>query len=160
MNEPAKQRPKSILITGASSGIGEALALEYAAAGVRLALGGRSEKRLGRVADACRAKAATVDPIALDVADEHAMRQRIERVDSQAPLDLVIAQCRHIRRYVGRWRGGRTSSPYLRYQYHRYPQHRAAGDTRHAKPRRRPDCGHEFGGILPGFPRRPGLQRQ
>lgn len=91
MNEPAKHRPNSILITGASSGIGEALALEYAAAGVRLALGGRSEKRLGRVADACRAKAAMVDTIALDVADEHAMRQWIERVDSQAPLDLVIA---------------------------------------------------------------------
>lgn len=91
MNEPAIQRPKSILITGASSGIGEALALEYAAAGVRLALGGRSEKRLARVADACRAKAATVDTITLDVADEHAMRQWIERADSQAPLDLVIA---------------------------------------------------------------------
>lgn len=91
MNEPAIQRPKSILITGASSGIGEALALEYAAQGVRLALGGRSEKRLGRVADACRAKAAMVDTIALDVADEHAMRQWIERVDSQAPLNLVIA---------------------------------------------------------------------
>lgn len=91
MSEPAIQRPKSILITGASSGIGEALALEYAAAGVRLALSGRSEKRLTRVADACRAKAATVDTIALNVADEHAMRQWIERVDSQAPLDLVIA---------------------------------------------------------------------
>jgi short-subunit dehydrogenase len=58
---------------------------------VRLALGGRSEKRLGRVADACHAEAATVDTIALDVADEHAMRQWVERVDSQAPLDLVIA---------------------------------------------------------------------
>ncbi len=91
MNEAAIQRPKSILITGASSGIGEALALEYAAAGVRLALGGRSEKRLARVADACRAKAATVDPIVLDVADEHAMRQWVERADNQAPLDLVIA---------------------------------------------------------------------
>jgi len=91
MNQSALQRPKSILITGASSGIGEALALEYAAAGVRLALGGRSENRLSRVADACRAKAATVDPIALDVADEHAMRQWVERVDNQAPLDLVIA---------------------------------------------------------------------
>ncbi len=91
MNEPAIQHPNSILITGASSGIGEALALEYAGAGVRLALSGRSEKRLARVADACRAKAATVDTIALDVGDEHAMRQWIERADAQAPLDLVIA---------------------------------------------------------------------
>ncbi len=91
MNEPANQHPNSILITGASSGIGEALALEYADAGIRLALGGRSEKRLARVAEACRAKAATVDTIALDVADEHAMRQWVERADNRAPLDLVIA---------------------------------------------------------------------
>ena len=91
MKEPAIRRPRSILITGASSGIGEALALEYAAPGVRLALSGRSEKRIARVAEACRAKAATVDAVALDVADEHAMRQWIERVDGQGPLDLVIA---------------------------------------------------------------------
>ena len=38
--------PKAILITGASSGIGEALALEYAAPGVSLSLSGRQESRL------------------------------------------------------------------------------------------------------------------
>ena len=37
--------PASILITGASSGIGEALALAYAAPGVALALGGSDETR-------------------------------------------------------------------------------------------------------------------
>jgi len=46
--------PWSILITGASSGIGEALALEYAAAGVFLALTGRDPARTAAVADAHR----------------------------------------------------------------------------------------------------------
>ena len=35
---PMNQRFKSIVITGASSGIGEALALDYAAPGIALAL--------------------------------------------------------------------------------------------------------------------------
>ena len=37
---------KSIVITGASSGIGEALALDYAAPGIALALSGRDAARL------------------------------------------------------------------------------------------------------------------
>ncbi|MDA0656963.1 MAG: SDR family NAD(P)-dependent oxidoreductase, partial [Proteobacteria bacterium] len=49
-----KNAPKSILITGASSGIGAALALAYANSGVTLALTGRNERRLAALAEACR----------------------------------------------------------------------------------------------------------
>ena len=62
----------SIVITGASSGIGEALALDYAAPGAALALSGRDGERLGSVADACRAKGATVDVGQIDVVDRAA----------------------------------------------------------------------------------------
>ena len=52
--------PTSVLITGASSGIGAALALAYAEPGRRLALTGRNEMRLEAVAERCREAGATV----------------------------------------------------------------------------------------------------
>lgn len=83
--------PKSILISGASSGIGQALALEYAAPGVHLALGGRDGARLESTAQQCRAKGANVHTRVVPVTDPAAMRAWIEEVDSAQPLDLVVA---------------------------------------------------------------------
>ena len=50
--------PKSILITGASSGIGAALALHYAAPGITLFITGRDRQRLHTVAHQCTAAGA------------------------------------------------------------------------------------------------------
>ena len=83
--------PTSILITGASSGIGSVLAQSYARDGVTLALGGRNRERLEAVADAVRAAGAQCTVAQVDVSDAEAMRDWIVRADRAAPLDLVIA---------------------------------------------------------------------
>jgi short-subunit dehydrogenase len=81
----------TILITGASSGIGEALALAYARPGVFLALSGRDAARLAEVAAAVQARGAAVETAAIDVVDRAAITAWIAAVDAAHPLDLVIA---------------------------------------------------------------------
>ena len=83
--------PAAILITGASSGIGEALAREYAGPGRFLALSGRHQERLKDVANACRGFGADVEAKVVDVADRDATARWIKAVDAKHPLDLVIA---------------------------------------------------------------------
>lgn len=83
--------PKSILITGATSGIGEALAIEYAAPGVALALTGRNAAALAAVSATCEARGATVRTHTGDVTAREPLRSWIMAVDGAAPLDLVIA---------------------------------------------------------------------
>ena len=85
------KRYSSIVITGASSGIGEALALDYAAPGVALALNGRDRARLDAVAKACRAKGAEVDATPVDVTDRDALAAWLQRFDDAHPVDLLIA---------------------------------------------------------------------
>ncbi len=87
----AFENPKSILITGASSGIGAALAEEYAEAGVTLFLGGRDADRLEVIAEKCRAKGTQVETQVCDVTDAAAMRAWIDASDDREPLNLVIA---------------------------------------------------------------------
>ena len=83
--------PRSILLTGASSGIGAALARRYARPGVRLARGGRDPARLATVAGACRQAGAEVAERCVEVTERRAMSACIEEADRQAPLALVIA---------------------------------------------------------------------
>ena len=83
--------PGAILITGASSGIGEALALDYAAPGRFLALSGRNATRLETVAEACRNLGAQVKADVVDVAHRSAMVRWFVGVDDVHPLDLVVA---------------------------------------------------------------------
>lgn len=79
---------RGVLITGASSGLGRALAEACAAPGVTLHLCGRDAARLDAAAAACTARGAAARPVVLDVTDAAAMAAWI---GAAGRLDLVIA---------------------------------------------------------------------
>jgi short-subunit dehydrogenase len=87
----AKNPPNVILITGASSGLGRALAVEYAAPSRTLLLFGRNEARLNETASLCTAKGAQVRVAPVDVTDQFKMAARINDFDASYKIDLVIA---------------------------------------------------------------------
>jgi NAD(P)-dependent dehydrogenase (short-subunit alcohol dehydrogenase family) len=78
----------SVLLTGASSGIGRALAEACAAPNVTLHLSGRNAARLEATATACRTRGAMVLTQVVDVRDAAVMARWIAQ---SRPLDLVIA---------------------------------------------------------------------
>lgn len=78
----------SALVTGASSGLGRALALALAEPGAVLHLCGRDAARLDAVAAACRARGAEAHARVLDVRDRDGMAAWIE---GAGRLDLVVA---------------------------------------------------------------------
>lgn len=78
-----------IIITGASSGLGEALALHYATAGNRLVLIARRAERLDDVAQHCRAKGAEVETVIANVNDFERM-QEVGRELCKEPIDRII----------------------------------------------------------------------
>jgi short-subunit dehydrogenase len=82
---------RNIVITGASSGIGAALAHDYAAPGIALALTGRDPARLIAVAEACRARGATVLASPIDVTDRMSLAAWLTAFDDAHPVDLILA---------------------------------------------------------------------
>jgi NADP-dependent 3-hydroxy acid dehydrogenase YdfG len=83
---------KSVIITGASSGIGRAMAELLAPHGVKLGLIARRGPLLAELADAIRPAAAAVATSAADVTDPSAVVQAVEAVERfLGPCDVLIA---------------------------------------------------------------------
>jgi NADP-dependent 3-hydroxy acid dehydrogenase YdfG len=85
-------RPRTLLITGASSGIGRALAVEYGRGGAALALCSRRQVELEEAAAEVRSAGGTALVLPLDVTDAGAVEEAIGRADRElGSLDMVIA---------------------------------------------------------------------
>jgi short-subunit dehydrogenase len=83
---------KRIFITGASSGIGEALARRFAGQGTTLGLVARRRELLDTLAGELRDRGASVDVQAADVADTAAMKRIAAGfLDAAGGIDLVVA---------------------------------------------------------------------
>ena len=80
-----------IVITGASGGLGAALAHRFAADHCALSLFGRDMARLSSVAEACRPTAEAVDIFGCDVTDGATMATTLADVDARRPVDILIA---------------------------------------------------------------------
>lgn len=82
---------KSVFITGASRGLGAALAKAYAAPGTALHLAARDPQGLAVTAEICRGLGAAVQCFPVNVTDRSAIESAIAAAHAQVPLDLIIA---------------------------------------------------------------------
>ncbi len=90
-NGAAATRPQHVVITGASSGIGAALARVYAQRGNKLTLFARNSERLELVAQDCRLLGADPRLEFADVTDLALMHRTLTAYDEACAVDLIVA---------------------------------------------------------------------
>jgi short-subunit dehydrogenase len=79
---------KTVVITGASSGIGRAAALEFARRGANVVLAARRRERLEAVAEECRALGVQAMPVVTDVS----VREDCQRLIAFVPrVDILVS---------------------------------------------------------------------
>ncbi|ADE82629.1 short-chain dehydrogenase [Xylanibacter ruminicola] len=82
---------KIVLITGATSGIGEACARKFAQNGDKVILTGRNQVRMTAIADELKAQGAEVLTLMFDVRDREAARQAIESLPAEwQEIDVLV----------------------------------------------------------------------
>jgi short-subunit dehydrogenase len=80
-----------IWITGAASGIGEALSLKWAKSGTQLILSDRNMQQLELAAENCRKLGAEVIPVPFDLTDRDEIALAVEKVRSVVPRIDILA---------------------------------------------------------------------
>ncbi len=84
-------RQRTALVTGAGRGIGRAIALALADAGVTVALAARTQSELARVADEVRRAGGEAHAIAADLTDDTALLSLVARVrETLGTLDVLV----------------------------------------------------------------------
>jgi len=88
---------KAIIVTGATSGIGRATALRFAAAGASVGAVGRSEAALAEVAETIKRNGGTALPLRADLLQEaEAARIVSEAAQSFGRIDVLVNAAGHI----------------------------------------------------------------
>ena len=91
MKKSKKFEGKVTIITGASSGIGKALAYEFAASGAKVVMGARSEEKLAEIAADIRAKGGEAVYCKCDVTQEEECKRLVEcAVENYGGVDILI----------------------------------------------------------------------
>ncbi len=88
---------KVVLVTGATSGIGRAVALRFAQSGARVVAAGRNAEALREVGDAIKRAGGEPLTITADVTKEEDVRQLLQRaVGESGRLDVLVNAAGHI----------------------------------------------------------------
>jgi len=82
--------PGYALITGASSGIGQATAIAFGQAGVPVVLVGRSKERLEKAAEAVRATGVAAVTASIDLAQLDQVQPQMAAIATQYPIDILV----------------------------------------------------------------------
>jgi short-subunit dehydrogenase len=88
---PVWKYPRTVLITGATGGIGSALALTYANPDRTLILHGRDQARLSALSESCKHRGARVLAVTFDLRDSPATIEELGRISRSDCPDLVFA---------------------------------------------------------------------
>jgi NAD(P)-dependent dehydrogenase (short-subunit alcohol dehydrogenase family) len=82
---------KTVLITGATDGLGKALALLLAERGYRVFAAGRSPEKLAQLDAAAREKKVPLESVALDVCSDDSVKRGVEHVLARAgAIDVLV----------------------------------------------------------------------
>lgn len=82
---------KSVLITGATDGLGKALALLLAERGYRVFAAGRSSEKLAHLDTLARARNLTLESVALDVCSDDSVKRCVEHILGKAgAIDVLV----------------------------------------------------------------------
>ena len=81
---------KTVLVTGAAQGIGEAIARRFAAEGARVAVCDRQAARVAALADELRRSGAEVVPMAVDLTDTAAYHGAMDALAADGGVDVLV----------------------------------------------------------------------
>lgn len=82
---------KVVIITGASSGIGKALAYEFSHRGFKVVMGARNNERMNRIAEDIKSKGGDVVSVQTDVSNEADCKKLVDTtVDRYGKIDVLI----------------------------------------------------------------------
>jgi short-subunit dehydrogenase len=106
-SEPVWKNPRTVLITGATGGIGSALALGYSSSDRTLILHGRDQGRLSALCESCKERGARALGVTFDLRDSHTTMKELRDISQRDCPDLVIVNA-GITRMIDRSEGVET----------------------------------------------------